>query len=123
MSSDNRKLPGDAYSNLVHARFWIIGKEGSYVGIGRITLLEKVKVLGSISAAAKDMGMSYKKAWQLIDEMNRMFSEPLVIKEQGGKSGGGTRVTYKGEEVIEEFRRIEGELVEFLQSASQRLSL
>lgn len=114
--------PGEAYSEKVHARFWLKGF-GSYVGIGRITLLEKIESLGSMNAAAKDMKMSYKKAWQLIDEMNQMFSEPLVIKAQGGKAGGGTRLTEKGKEVIQEFRRIEQELSEFLTSVSDRLDL
>ncbi len=122
MTSVAKKLPGEAYSDHLRARFWITG-EGSYVGIGRITLLEKIQQLGSINAAAKDMGMSYKKAWKLIEEMNQMFSEPLVIKEHGGKSGGGTKITEKGCQVIHEFRRIEIDLIAFLETSSQRLML
>jgi len=124
MSAENvktQKLPGEAYSELIRARFWLAGKEGAYVGIGRITLLENVAEFGSINKAAKAMNMSYKKAWKLIDEMNRMFDDPVVVKEHGGKAGGGTQLTDKGRLVIAEFRALEGKLTQFLQQESSRL--
>lgn len=116
------KVPGEAYSEKIHARFWIKGQE-TYIGIGRVTLLEKIADTGSINAAAKEMGMSYKKAWKLIDEMNQFFSDPLVVKEHGGKSGGGTQLTAKGRFLIEEFRRIEKQLAVFLEQESNRLDI
>ncbi|MDX1796348.1 MAG: winged helix-turn-helix domain-containing protein [Hydrogenovibrio sp.] len=118
----DHKVPGEGYSEKIHARFWIKGQE-TYIGIGRVTLLEKIADKGSINAAAKEMGMSYKKAWKLIDEMNRFFSEPLVVKEHGGKSGGGTQLTDKGVFLVEEFRRIERRLTEFLEQESNRLEI
>lgn len=115
------KLPGEAYSPKIRARFWLTGDQEGYLGIGRVTLLEKIHQLGSMNQAAKEMGMSYKKAWKLIEELNAMFDEPLVIKEQGGKLGGGTQLTLRGIQAIEQFRGIEARLVTFLEAESQKL--
>ncbi|MDG6777272.1 winged helix-turn-helix domain-containing protein [Thiomicrorhabdus sp. zzn3] len=115
------KLPGECYSNRIRARFWITGEKQGYVGIGRIELLEKIKQFGSINKAAKEMGMSYKRAWKLIEELNRMSDSPLVVKAQGGKSGGGTFLTEEGERLIEQFRKLEQELIQFLEKASKEM--
>lgn len=123
------KLPGEAYSPKIRARFWIVGDatnevEGyseGYVGIGRIELLENIERLGSMSQAAKAMGMSYKKAWKLVQDLNRMYTEPLVIKEHGGKSGGGTQLTQRGKTLILEFRALEKELTLFLEAQSSKI--
>lgn len=115
------KLPGEAYSPKIRARFWLTGDQEGYLGIGRVTLLEKIHQLGSMNQAAKEMGMSYKKAWKLIEELNAMFDEPLVIKEQGGKSGGGTQLTPRGMQAIAQFRGIEERLVNFLEAESKKL--
>jgi molybdate transport system regulatory protein len=121
MAKEIEKLPGEAYSEHIRARFWITGKTSGYIGIGRIELLEKIDELGSMSQAAKSMGMSYKKAWKLIEELNSMYDEPLIVKAQGGKSGGGSVLTDKGKELIKQFRVIEQQLVVFLQQASNKL--
>ncbi len=118
MNSDKKKLPGEAYSEKIRARFWITGDQGGYLGIGRVQLLEKISELGSISQAAKSMGMSYKKAWMLVQELNGMYDEALIDKEVGGKSGGGSVLTPKGKRVIHSFRRIEEELEIFLKERS-----
>lgn len=123
------KLPGEAYSPKIRARFWIVGDatsevEGSseaYVGIGRIELLENIERLGSMSQAAKAMGMSYKKAWKLVQDLNGMYAEPLVVKEHGGKSGGGTQLTDKGKALITEFRALEKDLAVFLEAQSSKI--
>ena len=112
------KLPGEAYSNRIRARFWITGEGQGYLGIGRIQLLENIEKYGSINSAAKSMGMSYKKAWKLIEELNQISDLPLVIKSQGGKSGGGTRLTDEGREMVFKFRKVEEELTAFLEKAS-----
>ena len=114
------KLPGEAYSKRIRARFWITGEGEGYLGIGRIQLLENIEKHGSINSAAKSMGMSYKKAWKLIDELNQMSGSPLVIKSQGGKAGGGTSLTSEGREMVVKFRQVENELIEFLEKASER---
>lgn len=111
------KLPGDFYTEEIRARFWLMGANGGYVGVGRVTLLESIEKTGSINKAAKEMGMSYKKAWRLIDEMNSMYEEPLVIKEQGGVKGGGSSLTEKGKAVLMRFYEVEGKLKSFLENA------
>ena len=63
------------------------------VGPGKIDLLEAIAKTGSITAAARALGMSYRRAWLLVDTMNRCFEEPVVAAETGGKRGGGTRLT------------------------------
>jgi molybdate transport system regulatory protein len=77
------------------------------VGPGKIDLLEAIGATGSITAAAHSLGMSYRRAWLLVDTMNRCFRGPLVETAAGGKRGGGTRLTKLGEDVIQRYRRIE----------------
>jgi molybdate transport system regulatory protein len=118
----DKKMPGDAYSELIRARFWLVsGDSVGYIGIGRIKLLENIQRFGSINQAAKEMGMSYKKAWKLIEDMNQLADTPLVISEKGGKSGGGTQVTALGLRYIAYFRGLEQRLTAFLQQESADL--
>jgi molybdate transport system regulatory protein len=77
------------------------------LGPGKIELLEIIARTGSISAAAKCKGMSYRRAWQLVDTMNRCFREHLVDTAVGGKAGGGTRLTPFGEAVVQDYRALE----------------
>mgnify|MGYP003353345894 CR=1 FL=1 len=70
-------------------------------------LLEELDRSGSISAAARNMNMSYRRAWQLIDAMNASFPEPLVVTAVGGKRGGGAQVTELGRSVLARFRGME----------------
>ena len=77
------------------------------VGPGKVDLLEAIDATGSISAAARSLGMSYRRAWLLVDTMNRCFRSPLVDPEAGGKRGGGARLTRQGRVVIRRYRRIE----------------
>jgi molybdate transport system regulatory protein len=77
------------------------------VGPGKIDLLEAIDTAGSITAAARSLGMSYRRAWLLVDTMNRCFRIPVVEAEAGGKRGGGARLTRLGRDVIERYRRIE----------------
>jgi len=77
------------------------------VGPGKIDLLEAIARTGSITAAAKELGMSYRRAWLLVDTMNRNFKSPVVAAETGGTHGGGAAITDVGAQVIERYRRIE----------------
>ncbi len=85
---------------------WFI-KNDAYFGKGRIELLEWIDKTGSISKAAKQMKMSYKAAWEAINEMNRESDEPIVIKLTGGKGGGGTVLTNKGKEYIKLYKELQ----------------
>ena len=77
------------------------------LGPGKIDLLEAIAKTGSISAAARSLGMSYRRAWLLVDTMNRCFREPLVEAEVGGKRGGGARLTKSGAVAARRYRKIE----------------
>ena len=77
------------------------------VGPGKIDLLEAIADTGSITAAAKRLEMSYRRAWLLLDTMNRCFDEPLAEAESGGTRGGRTRLTPLGAQVVSRYRRIE----------------
>jgi molybdate transport system regulatory protein len=77
------------------------------MGPGKARLLSLIESTGSISAAAREMGMSYRRAWQLVDALNASFSEPLVMTAVGGKRGGGAVVTDFGRRMVEEYHRME----------------
>jgi molybdate transport system regulatory protein len=76
------------------------------LGPGKILLLQNIARLGSISAAARDMNMSYRQAWDLVDQLNRAFVEPVVASQTGGKSGGGALVTPFGHALMAHYRGI-----------------
>jgi molybdate transport system regulatory protein len=77
------------------------------VGPGKIDLLEAIASTGSITSAAKSLGMSYRRAWLLVDTMNRCFKSRVVETEAGGNRGGGTRLTVLGAQLVRSYRRIE----------------
>ncbi len=88
-------------------RLRITKGEDTAIGPGKIDLLEAIGASGSITAAAKALGMSYRRAWLLVDAMNRCVDGPVVVAEAGGARGGGTRLTPRGAEVVRRYRRIE----------------
>ncbi|MGJ7529477.1 MULTISPECIES: winged helix-turn-helix domain-containing protein [unclassified Variovorax] len=77
------------------------------IGPGKIAVLEAVAETGSISAAARLLGMSYRRAWMLIDEMNQSLASPAVNTAAGGSRGGGTALTQVGEDIVKHYRAIE----------------
>ncbi len=77
------------------------------IGPGRIRLLELIAETGSISAAGREMAMSYRRAWLLIDDLNRTFKKPLVEKQLGGAGGGGAVLTPLGRQIVDRYRTIE----------------
>jgi len=77
------------------------------IGPGKADLLQAIEQTGSISAAARRLGMSYRRAWLLIDTMNQCFREPVVDTATGGKGGGGARITASGLTVLRRYREME----------------
>lgn len=83
-----------------------LGNEGR-IGPGKVELLEHIAAHGSISEGARRMGMSYKQAWMLIDDLNRLFGKPVVTAKKGGQRGGGSALTPVGLAIVARFRAIE----------------
>lgn len=80
---------------------------GHRIGPGKIRLLEAIAATGSISAAGRSLGMSYRRAWLLVDEINRAFTQPAVAGQTGGSGGGGTALTDWGRELVDLYRGLE----------------
>jgi molybdate transport system regulatory protein len=106
-----------------HGRVWIDGPEGTFIGHGRVVLLERIMEHGSITKAAKSMQMAYRHAWDLVDSMNRQARVPFVELATGGKGGGGARVTRAGERAIKVFWRFHKDLQAFLKKEEKKLKL
>ena len=83
---------------------------GRRLGAGKIALLESIEITGSISAAGRAHGMSYRRAWLLIDELNRLFSAPLVAAHHGGLKGGGAALTNEGRRIVALYRDAEAKM-------------
>jgi molybdate transport system regulatory protein len=92
-----------------------------YLGDDRIQLLEMIHEHGSITKAAKAVGISYKTAWDTMDAINNLSDKPLFVRMAGGKSGGGTRLTEEGREFIRKYRIIQEEHEKFLANISKRV--
>lgn len=92
------------------------------VGLERVALVEAIGELGSITAAAKKLGLSYKAAWDSVQALNNLFDGPLVAAAPGGRSGGAAEVTPRGRAVIAGFRRVEREINAVLARMETRLS-
>ncbi|NER11871.1 LysR family transcriptional regulator [Leptobacterium flavescens] len=107
----------------IKSRIWVEHKDGMFLGEGRIQLLKAIKSEGSLSKAAASLSMSYKKAWNLMDSMNKSAKEPLVVASTGGKGGGGAAITAYGEKMITAFENINKSCWEFLDSEFKKLEL
>ncbi len=94
---------------------------GGRIGPGKIELLERIAAHGSISAAARAMGMSYKRAWDLVEELNELFGKRVVAARTGGKRGGGAQLTPFGLSVVARFRAIEQAAIAAVQPELQAL--
>ncbi len=102
-------------------RIWIDGPDGTFIGYGRVVLLERIREYGSITKAAKSMDMSYRHAWRLIDSMNKQAPSPFLVTATGGKGGGGTFVTEHGEYAIRIFWQTYEAFQNFLNSEGAKL--
>jgi molybdate transport system regulatory protein len=85
----------------------VLGTHAPAMGPGKAELIERIAETGSISAAARAMGMSYRRAWQLVEALNRDYRRRVIDTATGGKRGGGARVTPFGREILGLFRAME----------------
>ena len=103
-------------------RLWLAGTEGTFLGYGRVVLLERIGEYGSISQAARSMKMSDKHAWDLLDSMNRQGGCKMVETSRGGKKGGGAVLTPAGEKAITLFWKFHGRFQGILRGMSAELA-
>lgn len=89
------------------ARLRVVLEREVSLGPGKADLLERIRDTGSIAEAGRELGMSYKRAWSLINELNRCFRRPLVETTRGGRTHGGAELTSTGEDVLARYRRME----------------
>ena len=90
-------------------RIRIVFDDAAMIGPGKAELLERIDRCGSIAAAGREMGMSYKRAWELVGTLNTMFRDPVVESTRGGPGGGGAVLTESGREVLDLYRAFERE--------------
>ncbi|MDD4873738.1 MAG: LysR family transcriptional regulator [Dehalococcoidales bacterium] len=95
-------------------KVWVEKGGKTYMGWGRVELLEQIDKLGSIAAAARKMGMGYRNAWLEVEEMNKLAPRPLVVKILGGVGGGQAILTAEGQKIINEYKELLARFQEFL---------
>lgn len=105
----------------LNATLRIVGEEDRFFGPGRLQLLEQIEKTGSINQAAKNMEMSYKKAWQMINSMNAQTKNPIVITQTGGSSGGGALVSEEGRELMGYYKELHKRFQDFLDRETKNL--
>lgn len=110
-------------NSTIRLRVWIDKDDKPFIGPGRIKLLEYILTHGSISKAAAKLKMSYRKAWQLISDMNSLSKTELVIKTVGGKTGGGAVLTDEGLNVIKQYRIVQHEVDKVLTKHASKISI
>ena len=98
----------------IKSRIWIECNEHVLLGEGRVQLLKAIEETGSLSKAAKSLNLSYKKAWNLIDSVNKSAKKPVTINSTGGKGGGGAELTDYGKSLIQFFDEINQNCWDFL---------
>ncbi|MAB13453.1 LysR family transcriptional regulator [Parvibaculum sp.] len=92
------------------------------LGVGKVRLMELIEESGSISRAAKEMGMSYRRAWLLVNDLNQRFGTPLVETQRGGGGGGGAALSETGRDVVTLYRRMEKACLEANGQAMEELA-
>ena len=105
----------------IKSRIWRESENHVLLGEGRVQLLKAIETEGSLSKAAKTLGLSYKKAWQLIDSVNKSAKNPVTINSTGGKGGGGAELTDYGKQLIAVFDEINRNCWNFLDEQVQKL--
>ncbi|MDR3712817.1 MAG: winged helix-turn-helix domain-containing protein [Puia sp.] len=117
-----RHLLKDQGAYSVKGSLWMEFGGERFFGPGRVELLERIEQSGSISQAAKQMRMSYKKAWEMITQLNTQSKRPLVIVQAGGQKGGGSVVTDEARELIGYHKRLRERFTAFLENETKILN-
>ncbi|MGZ5220392.1 MAG: winged helix-turn-helix domain-containing protein [Chitinophagaceae bacterium] len=123
MSKSIRGLLKKTKSFTVNGSIWIECNGERYFGPGPVELLERINQTGSINQAAKQMQMSYKKAWEIINMVNTEAARPLVVTQTGGSSGGGSIITSEAKEIIAWHHSLRERFKAFLEKETEKLGL
>jgi molybdate transport system regulatory protein len=107
----------------VNGSLWIECDEERFFGPGRVELLEHIEKTGSLNKAARQMGMSYKKAWEMINKLNTQSHKPLVILKSGGEKGGGSVITDEAKELIACHKNLRKRFESFLEKETKQLQV
>ncbi len=121
MSETIKQIFGKKPGLNVKGSLWIEHNEVPFFGPGPVELLERIEETGSISTAAKQMNMSYKKAWEMISKLNAQTSNPVVIVKAGGKKGGGSTLTEEAHRLIKYHHDLRSRFKTFLANETARL--
>lgn len=106
----------------VKGKIWIEINEETLIGEGKVKLLMKTAELGSLRKAAAETGISYRKAWYSINQMNNAAKTPLIILKHGGKEGGIAQLTPYGEKIISQYQNVEDEFLKFINDQSDNIN-
>jgi molybdate transport system regulatory protein len=106
----------------IKGRLWTESGKGSVIGVGRLQLLQLIHETGSITTAAKEMGMSYRQAWSQIEILNSNYSHAVVERKTGGAKGGGTLLTKRGIELLTAFEGLEKDFQKYLELKTKELN-
>lgn len=107
----------------IKGNIWIEGPNGTLIGAGRMGLLERISEHGSISKAAREMKMSYRQAWELVDSMNKESKKTIVETSSGGVGGGGAKLTEEGINILEYFRKLSERFEEFKKQETHKIDI
>lgn len=125
MARHRRNMPDNALASgpaqageQVRGRVWVERDGQTFLSWGRVVLLQHIAEQGSVAAAARSMGMGYRHAWSLVQQMNALAGEPLVVKRTGGAHGGGAELTPAGQAAVARFWTLVGELRDWLRERS-----
>lgn len=105
----------------VNGSLWIEGDGTRFFGPGPVELLKLIQETGSINQAAKKMGMSYKKAWEIVNRLNTIADSPLVITATGGEKGGGSSISDEAQQLIDFHQSLRERFKKFLEQETKRL--
>ncbi len=123
VQSSVKSLLQKTSSYKVAGSLWVECQGERFFGPGRVELLQKIEETGSINKAAKQMRMSYKKAWEMINALNAQANKPLVITQTGGEKGGGSVITAEAKLLISYHQQLRQRFIEFLEKETRQLML
>jgi molybdate transport system regulatory protein len=122
MDKSLKNLLKKSLSLKVNGSLWLECRGKKYFGPGPMELLERIESTGSINKAAKQMGMSYKKAWEIINRLNKNANQPLVETQTGGKRGGGSVISSKAKQLIAYHKNLRKKFQLFLEKETNFLA-